>query len=109
MNNKSNDKIYLYGASGHAKVIIDILKSQNVDICGLIDDNHNINELIGYQVIHNISNDIYLIVSIGDNKIRMNLANKLEDKVNFIKAIHSSVIISDNVIVGRYIKTKDVV
>ena len=31
--------MYLYGASGHAKVIIDILKSQGKNILGLIDDN----------------------------------------------------------------------
>ena len=30
--------MFLYGASGHAKVIIDILKSQGKKLLGLIDD-----------------------------------------------------------------------
>ena len=31
--------MYLYGASGHAKVIIDILEANQIKIEGLIDDN----------------------------------------------------------------------
>ena len=31
--------MYLYGASGHAKVIMDILRANNIEIEGLIDDN----------------------------------------------------------------------
>ena len=42
--------MYLYGASGHAKVIIDILKANHIEIEGLVDDNPNINELLGYPV-----------------------------------------------------------
>lgn len=33
--------MYLYGASGHAMVIIDILKSRGIEIEGLIDDDEN--------------------------------------------------------------------
>lgn len=31
----------LYGASGHAKVIIDILNACNINISEIYDDNHN--------------------------------------------------------------------
>ena len=34
--------MYLYGASGHAKVIIDILEASGVQVEGLIDDDPNI-------------------------------------------------------------------
>ena len=44
--------MYLYGASGHAKVIIDILKANQIEIEGLVDDNPEINELLGYPVFH---------------------------------------------------------
>ena len=44
--------MYLYGASGHAKVIIDILKSRGIPVDGLIDDNLGIKELMGYPVSH---------------------------------------------------------
>ena len=42
--------MYLYGASGHAKVIIDILKDNNISIEGLYDDNANRASLVcGYE------------------------------------------------------------
>jgi sugar O-acyltransferase (sialic acid O-acetyltransferase NeuD family) len=87
--------MYLYGASGHAKVIIDILKSQNIDIDGLIDDNGSINELLGYPVFHDSDSRYPVIISIGDNKIRKKICDKLAD-IPFETAIHTSAIISDN-------------
>ena len=39
-------KLYLYGASGHAKIIIDILVQQEEIGFWLIDDNPEINDLI---------------------------------------------------------------
>lgn len=50
--------MYLYGASGHAKVIIDILKANQIEIEGLVDDNPEINELwvirffMGRKIFH---------------------------------------------------------
>lgn len=85
--------MYLYGASGHAKVIIDILESMNIDVSGLFDDNRVISELLGFPVYHEIKENIDLIVSIGENEIRKNVVEKLSD-VNYVKAIHSSAIIS---------------
>ncbi|SFK63193.1 sugar O-acyltransferase, sialic acid O-acetyltransferase NeuD family [Porphyromonadaceae bacterium KH3CP3RA] len=85
--------MYLYGASGHAKVIIDILKSQGIEISGLIDDNLSLNELLGYPVFHVAEGLNPIIISIGDNKIRRMIANELVCK-DFGIAIHSSAIIS---------------
>lgn len=87
--------MYLYGASGHAKVIIDILKSQGIEISGLIDDNLSLNELLGYPVFHVTEGLNPIIISIGDNKIRRMIANELVCK-DFGIAIHSSAIISDH-------------
>ena len=36
--------IYLYGAGGHAKVVIDILESLEFEIGGIIDDNEELSE-----------------------------------------------------------------
>jgi len=87
--------MYLYGASGHAKVIIDILKSQNIEIKGLIDDNQAIGELLGYPVFHDSDGRNPVIISIGDNKIRKKICEKLAD-TPFGKAVHSSAIVSGN-------------
>ena len=42
--------MYLYGASGHTKVIIDILQANAQEIEGLIDDNPAVSHLLGYPV-----------------------------------------------------------
>jgi sugar O-acyltransferase (sialic acid O-acetyltransferase NeuD family) len=86
--------MYLYGASGHAKVIIDILKSHGKDIIGLIDDNVLINELLGYPVYHEVGTKLPLIISIGDNKTRKKIAEQLSG-ICFETAVHASAIVSD--------------
>jgi len=90
--------MYLYGASGHAKVIIDILLSQNIQVKGLIDDNEAINELLEYPVFHNSKGLNPVIISIGDNKIREKVSRKLARHA-FGTGIHSSAIISPNSII----------
>lgn len=72
------NKIYLYGASGHAKVIIDILKAQGIEVMALIDDNPDINELQGYPIMHDHSGLSPFIVSIGSNIIRKKVVEKLD-------------------------------
>ena len=91
--------MYLYGASGHAKVIIDILKSRNIDIEGLIDDNEAVENLLGYKVYHNYEGLSPVIVSIGDNRIRKIIADKLQ--CDFGTAVHSSAIVSEYASIGE--------
>ncbi len=92
----------LFGASGHAKVIIDILEKQDIDVDFLIDANPYIKSLQGYSVkleanyLPNEEDEV--IISIGSNKIRKQLAEKL--MMNFGWAIHPSVILGDEVSIG---------
>lgn len=86
--------MYLYGASGHAKVIIDILKSQKKAIAGLVDDNQAIKEIVGYPVSQTLPDDSFVIISIGANKTRKKVAEKLEHN-KFGTAVHSSAIVSE--------------
>lgn len=91
--------MYLYGASGHAKVIIDILKSRHIVIEGLYDDNPEIKSLLEYPVL---APDIVkgpLIISIGKNQIRYEIAQKWP--VEYGRAIHSSAIVSEYGLVGE--------
>ena len=43
--------MYLYGAGGHAKVIMDILKENSTELTGIIDDNPHIQEWMEYHVL----------------------------------------------------------
>jgi sugar O-acyltransferase (sialic acid O-acetyltransferase NeuD family) len=94
--------IYLYGASGHAKVILEILEKQGADIGGLIDNNPSIKGLLNYPVItaldETTSNNAEIIIGIGDNLIRKKVAESIQ--ANFVNAIHSSANISPRCTLG---------
>ena len=60
----------LYGASGHAKVIIDILEANGQKIDFIVDDNPALTELLGYEVRRNTGEYDEAIISIGSCEIR---------------------------------------
>lgn len=91
--------MYLYGASGHAKVVMDILRANNITIEGVVDDNPNLTELCGVPVLHNANRLSPLIISIGNCGIRKMIAEKLNCK--FGMAIHPSAIISESASIGE--------
>lgn len=91
--------MYLYGASGHAKVIMDILRATGVRVEGLIEDNPQLTELLGYPVCHYDENLGPVIVSIGNNLLRRQIVEKLH--VDFGTAIHPSAVVSPFAIVGE--------
>ncbi|WP_280671513.1 MULTISPECIES: acetyltransferase [unclassified Dysgonomonas] len=89
--------MYLYGAGGHAKVIIDILKSMNISVTSVYDDNLSISEVLGTPVVHDkVSSP--LIISIGNNAIRKKVEEKLQN-INYGKALATSAIISDTALI----------
>lgn len=91
--------MYLYGASGHAKVIIDILTANQVAIDALVDDNPELQELHGIPVIHSADGLSPFIVSIGNNKTRKMVAERIGG--TFATAIHPSAIISSFARIGE--------
>lgn len=90
----------LYGASGHAKVIIDTLEAIGHKIDYVVDDNASISSLLGYEVRRDIGHYDCAIVSIGNGKIRKEIVNRLEVK-EWAKAIHPKAIISPHASVGE--------
>ncbi len=91
------NKVNLYGASGHSKVIADILLSNNVLIEKIIDDNPKIETILGIKVYKNTNSDFdensNWIISIGNNKVRKMLSAKLN--LCFSTAIHKNAVISN--------------
>ena len=89
-------EILLIGASGHAKIIIDCLASQNIKVKAIFDDNPELKILNDISVIGSYDNKRYtnipLLISIGNNKIRKHFADIC--KHHFCNAIHSSVILA---------------
>jgi sugar O-acyltransferase (sialic acid O-acetyltransferase NeuD family) len=94
--------MYLYGAGGHAKVIIDILQNSGVVLFGLFDDSSELKELNGCKVLSKYTGQSLeepLIISIGNNSIRAKIANQLNTP--FGNAIHTSAIISPSATIGK--------
>lgn len=88
--------MYLYGASGHSKVIIDILKQQQVEVEAVLDDAPKSDFIYGIPVVKAsdmiLDAKAVLIVAIGNNSFRKKIAEQLE--VQFYTAIHASAVVS---------------
>ena len=82
--------MYLYGAGGHASVIIDILKANNIEVRAVIDDNPLLTSIDGLPVICPSLNISPLIISIGDNSIRKAIAEKYD-----VEYIHAGMLHKD--------------
>ena len=88
---ETTDKVYLYGASGHAKVVMDIAKLTHFDVPCLIDDNPAVNELAGVPVVHSSEGLTPIIVTIGDCQIRRRIVEKLGAR-DYLTLIHPSAV-----------------
>lgn len=93
--------INLFGASGHAKVIMDIINAQGAETGYLYDDNPHCDDIHGKPVFR--AKDVQvngpLIISIGSNRIRKMISERFA--VEYATAIHPSSIISDSASIGE--------
>lgn len=112
MSNDNN--IVVIGASGHAKVMMDIVEKEGkYRIIGLIDSYKQVGEsLFGYEIL---GTEDYLptliqsrkvsagLITIGDNWVRHLMAEKIKSLVpefRFISSIHPSAVIARGVTIG---------
>jgi sugar O-acyltransferase (sialic acid O-acetyltransferase NeuD family) len=89
----------LYGASGHAKVIADIIRANGMDISELFDDNEQIKCLSGISVVRPHKTEEKLIVSIGNNAIRKKIVET--NIFRYGVAIHPSAVVSPSAVIGE--------
>ncbi len=92
----------VYGAGGHAKVIISILKAGGHKIEVIFDDNILKNYLLEIPVTSGYQPDFFrdekLIIAVGDNFIRRRLASQILH--NFGKIIHTSAVLDGTAQMG---------
>lgn len=91
--------MYLYGASGHGKVIRDILNAQGVRVDAFVDDNPQLSQVDETPVRHQSEELSPMIVSIGVNEIRKRVAERLDCR--FGVAIHPSAVVSPSAEIGE--------
>lgn len=83
----------LYGASGHCRVVVDIVEALGLPIDFIVDDNPEITSLLGYEVRRNMGNYDDAIITIGQNWTRKDIVEKI--MVNhYITAVHPTAILS---------------
>lgn len=91
----------IFGASGHTKVIVDCLISQEIPISGIFDDDLEKRRLLGIQVNgkyqHFFLPNEEIIIGIGDNKIRKLISERIRHRLG--KVFHSSAIVSHSAII----------
>lgn len=101
MRCKGKEKIFVFGASGHAKVVIDIIEKQSLyEVAFLVDDDLTLKgqKFFGGQVIGGKEELLVMsdaprkvIVAIGSNRGRRGVATWLEEHdFNLVSAIHPS-------------------
>ena len=96
--------MYLFGASGHGKVIKDILNANGIKVEAFVDDNPNVNECGGRPVLNDAMGLSPMIVSIGVNRIRKMIVERLRannSAIEFATAIHPSAVISPSAKIGE--------
>jgi sugar O-acyltransferase (sialic acid O-acetyltransferase NeuD family) len=93
----------IYGASGHAKVILDCILSRGGDIIGVFDDDIEKKNLLGIKVVGSYDEKYFpdeeIVVGIGDNKIRKIVSERIQHRLG--KVFHSSSIISSFSSIGE--------
>ena len=94
-----NDKVYLYGASGHAKVVMDIARLAYYDVPCLIDDDPSVNEVVGLPVVHHAEGLSPIIVTIGDCHIRRKIVDKLGER-EYLTVVHPNAVKAESVKLG---------
>jgi sugar O-acyltransferase (sialic acid O-acetyltransferase NeuD family) len=109
---KAKEKLVVFGAGGHAKVVIDIIEQQgNYEIAGLLDDDlkHKRGSFFGYPVLGAraelpvlISAQLrHAIITIGDNAGRAAVAALLDQLGwQFANAVHPRASIGRGVQIG---------
>lgn len=101
------NQVIIIGASGHAKVIADIVIKSGDKLLGFLDDGENLpSELLGYPILGKVCsickyiNTANFIIGIGSNIIRKSLAEKFYD-VKWYIAIHPSAQLGLDIIIGE--------
>jgi sugar O-acyltransferase (sialic acid O-acetyltransferase NeuD family) len=95
--------MFIYGASGHGLVILDILEELGIHVEAFVDDFFEKNQFHGIQVVKpeilSQRKNAKVILAIGDNHIREAVSLQLANE--FINAFHPSAVISKSAQIGH--------
>lgn len=98
-------KVIILGASGHGRVVADIVEGSGDKVLGFLDD-REAECFPGMKILGKMADavtlsrqDIHFVIAIGDNETRRRFAGTFAS-LRFYKAIHPSAIIAGDVGIG---------
>lgn len=101
--NPEDSSLYLYGAGGHAKVIIEIMENNKLQLSGVYDDKITNNVLLGYKVLGRLRAEDILqkrfLLAIGNNLHRKAITEKFALK--YFTLLHPEAAISKRTTLGK--------
>jgi sugar O-acyltransferase (sialic acid O-acetyltransferase NeuD family) len=102
--NQSEYILYIYGAGGHGKVVLEAAISDKCSIKGFLDDDNDKwnRKIVGYPVYGGVSfsdtldkNKVRIVVAIGNNLIRKSKVIELSKKdLSYQSVIHRKTLVS---------------
>ncbi len=97
-------EVIIIGASGHGKVIADIIEKSSDRVFGFLDDADNLTTVFGYPVMGKVSDcekykNKYFIIAIGNNEIRRRISATYKE-LKYYTAIHPTAVLSKDIKLG---------
>ena len=90
--------VVIFGASGHAHVIADIVKAEGNHVVAFLDDDSNQSDCAGPISDYSKYQNCYFVIGIGDTDTREKLSQL---GLKWHTAIHPSAIVSDSASIGE--------
>lgn len=103
----NNKKLVIYGAGGHAKVVLDSALLSGYAVAGFIDDDRSKkgNIINGFEILGDgidLADNNLFIIAIGENEFRKERQNEISSKgLEVATVIDPSSVISPTVSIGR--------
>ncbi|KKO54973.1 acetyltransferase [Paenibacillus sp. DMB20] len=101
----------VFGAGGHAKVVVEILRSRSETILGVMDDHSEEKVWNGLPVLGGANRiyelkvrypDALFLVAIGDNSTRMSIVAQLDKAgIRYGTAVHPSAVVASDAALGE--------
>ena len=105
--NTATSPIIIYGAGGHAKVVLDTALEIGMEVAYLVDDITRSDALLGVRIVNSSSAEwlgertFRFVVAIGDNTARAKVFQQLLERGGTpVSAIHPSAVVSKNACIG---------
>lgn len=98
-------QVWIIGAGGHAKVVIESAREAGFEVVGLADPRPQLHgtAVLGAPVIGDVSavpSQAACVVAIGDSRVRARVVDELADRVKWVSVVHPRSVVSAHASVG---------